>query len=115
MNVPDKYAPIKREFLRANNAPNMTKTLRKGRSQLKTTTPRLGRRKLNLFKEYRSFCSRLYKKERKIYYDALDRNSITDKKTILAFIIFSSFKIGYNKSKPQFKPRESLYSEYNHS
>ena len=100
MNVPDKYAPIKREFLRANNA---------------LYTPRLGRRKLNLFKEYRSFCSRLYKKERKIYYDALDRNSITDKKTILAFIIFSLFKIGYNKSKPQFKPRESLYSEYNHS
>ena len=80
----DKYAPIKRKLLRANHAPYMTKTLRKAimrRSQLETKYLKTKTKEnLNLYKKQRNFCSKLYKKERKRYYDTLNTKDITDNK-----------------------------------
>ena len=39
-----------------------------------------------LFKKQRNFCSKLYKEEKKKYYDALDIKNITDNKQFLKTI-----------------------------
>ena len=84
LEVLNKHAPIKNKFIRANHAPYMTKNLRKAimkRSQLETKymknkTPD----NLKLYKKHRNYCSKLYKKERKKYYNGLDLKCVTDNK-----------------------------------
>ena len=80
----EKHAPLKRKQLRANNAPYMTKTLRKAimkRSELKTKyLKQKTKESCQRFAKQRNYCSRLYKKERKKYYDNLDLKNITDNK-----------------------------------
>ena len=85
MEVINKHIPLKRKLLRANHAPYMTKLLRKAimrRSQLET---RYLKNKTNenlvLYKKQKNFCSKLYKKERKKYYNNLEMKNITDNKT----------------------------------
>ena len=84
INVLNKHAPLKKKFLRANHVPYMTKTLRKAimrRSQLQTKYFKNKSQKDYLaFKKQRNFCSKLYKKERKNYYNSLDIKNITDNK-----------------------------------
>ena len=84
LTVLQKHAPMKSKQLRSNNAPYMTKTFRKAimkRSELKTkyykykTTENCKK-----FKKQKNFCSRLYKKERKKYYENLDLKNVTDNK-----------------------------------
>ena len=62
----------------------MTKTLRKTimrRSQLQTKYfKNKSENNYLAFKKQRNFCSKLYKKERKKYYNSLDIKNITDKK-----------------------------------
>ena len=76
--------PLKKKFLRANHAPYMTKTLRKAivrRSQLQTKYfKNKSQNDYLAFKKQRNFCSKLYKKERKNYYNSLDIKNITDNK-----------------------------------
>ena len=82
--VLDKHAPIRKKLLRANHAPYITKTARKAimwRSQLeskflKHKTPE----SRQIYTKQRNYCSRLYKKERKKYYNSLNINKITDNK-----------------------------------
>ena len=75
ISVLNKHAPLKKKFLRANHAPYMTKTLRKAimrRSQLQTKYfKNKSQNDYLAFKKQRNFCSKLYKKERKNYYNSL--------------------------------------------
>ena len=84
INVLNKHAPLKKKFLGANHAPYMTKTLRKAimrRSQLQTKYfKNKSQNDYRAFKKQRNFCSKLYKKERKNYYNSLDIKNITDNK-----------------------------------
>ena len=80
----NKHAPLREIFFRANHTPYMTKTLRKTimrRSQLepkylKTKT----QTNLKLYKNYKNFCSKLYKRERRKYYESFDMKNILDSK-----------------------------------
>ena len=65
----DKHAPLKKKFVRGNQAPYMTKQLRKTimrRSELESKY--LKNKTIDnktKFKKQNNFCSKLYKKERK--------------------------------------------------
>ena len=71
IKVLNKHAPVK--ILRANHVPNLTKTLSKTimrrpqleRKHLKTKT----KGSFKEYKEQKSFCSKLYLKERKRHYN----------------------------------------------
>ena len=82
--VLNKHAPLKKKTIRGNNVPYMTKTLRKAimrRSELQTKYFKNGNvENLQTFKKQKNYCSRLYKKERKYYYETLGVNNITDNK-----------------------------------
>ena len=76
LSVLDEHAPLKKKTIRANHAPYLTKPLRKAimkRSELKTKYYKYpSDSNLKNFKKQRNFCSRLYKKERKKYYNNLE-------------------------------------------
>ena len=84
LQVLDKHASLRKKLLRANHAPYITKSVRKAimrRSQLeskflKHKTPE----SRQIYTKQRNYCSRLYKKERKKYYNNLNINKITDNK-----------------------------------
>ena len=84
LKILDKHAPMKMKSVRANQAPYMTKALRKAimtRSSLKNKLYKNFTHENNrAFKKQRNFCSRLYKKERKKYYENLNVKNITDNK-----------------------------------
>ena len=79
----DKHVPLKK-VLRANQAPYMTKTLRKAvlrRSQVrKKYFQNKSQRNYLLFKKQMNFCRKVYKKERKEYSDALYIKNFNDNK-----------------------------------
>ena len=70
--------------VRANQAPYMTKALRKAimrRSSLKNRLFKTFTQENNkAYKKQRNYCSRLYKKERKRFYENLDVKMVTDNK-----------------------------------
>ena len=76
IEVLNKHAPLKKKLLRANHAPYITKTLRKAimrRSQLETKYLKTKTQtNLKLYKKHNNFCSTLYKRERRKYYESLD-------------------------------------------
>ena len=78
----DKYAPIKKRLVRANEVPYMTKKLRKAisnRSRLENKYQKLRTTEsFNAFRKQRNFCSRLYKRERKDFYKKLDIKNYVD-------------------------------------
>ena len=78
------HTPIKKKLLRANHVPYMTKALRKAimkRSELESKyVKNKTSENLRSYKKQRNFCSKLYKKERKKYYERLDLNNVTDNK-----------------------------------
>ena len=80
----NKHALLRKKFLRANHAPYITKTLRKAimrRSQLETKYLKTKTRTdLKLYKKHKNFCSKLYKSERRKYYECLDMKNVLDSK-----------------------------------
>ena len=82
IKVLNKHALLKK--LRANHTPYFTKTLRKAimcRSQLETKYLKSKiQTKLKLYKKYENFFSKLYKRERRKYYESLDMKDILDSK-----------------------------------
>ena len=80
----NREAPLKKKLIRGSHAPYMTKALKKAimkRSELETKyLKNESIQNLNKYKKQRNFCSRLYKRERKKYYENLDLNVITDSK-----------------------------------
>ena len=84
LEVLHTHAPIKKKLLRANHVPYMTKALRKAimkRSELESKyVKNKTNENLKSYKKQRNFCSKLYKKERKKYYEMLDLKNVTDNK-----------------------------------
>ena len=84
LKVLEKHAPIKRKTVRANQAPYITKALRKAmmkRSELETKFYKTKTQSsYRAYKKQKNFVSRLYKKERKCFYTNLDLNKICDNK-----------------------------------
>ena len=78
------HAPVKKKVVRANEAPYMTKALRKAIANRSRLENQYYRKKTDDSKMYyikqRNFCSRLYKKERKKFYANLDTKNATDNK-----------------------------------
>ena len=76
MNLLDHYVPLKKKILRANNAPYITKKLRKAimkRSQLESIYGKtLTEKSLKAYKKQKNYVVRLYKKERKIFFNSLN-------------------------------------------
>ena len=80
----NKHAPMKEKYVRANNAPFMTKTL----SKAIMTRSRLRNRYLKnpttnnkaIYNKQRNFCVNLLRRVKKDYYNNLDQNLITDNK-----------------------------------
>ena len=84
IEVLNKHAPLRKKFLRGNHAPYITKTLRKAiirRSQLETKYLKTkSQTDLKLYKKYKNFCSKLYKRERRKYYESLHMKKVLDRK-----------------------------------
>ena len=80
----NKHAPLRKKFPIANHAPYITKTLRKviiRRSQLETKYLKTKTQTdLKLYKKHKNFCSKLYKRERRKYYESLDMKNVLDSK-----------------------------------
>lgn len=80
----EAHAPIKKKTVRANEAPYMTKALKKAiyrRSRLQNEYFH-NRTETNKseYRRHKNYCSKLYKKERKKYYSNLDITNILDNK-----------------------------------
>ena len=84
IEVLNKHAPLRKKLLRANHAPYITKTLRKAimrRSQLETKYLKTKTQTdLKLYKKHKNFCSKLYKRERRKYYEPLDMKNVLGSK-----------------------------------
>ena len=78
----NEQAPLKKRIIRANEVPYMTKSLRKAianRSRLENRYYTLKTKECkSAYKKQRNYCSRLYKKERKSFYENLDIKNILD-------------------------------------
>ena len=84
LKILNKHAPIKRRFIRANDVPYMTKALRKAimrRSQLETKFHKTRKKADQIAcRKQKNFVSRLYKKERKKFYNDLNLKDLADNK-----------------------------------
>ena len=85
MHVLNIHAPMKKKFIRGNNAPFMNKTLSKAfmhRSKLKNNfNKNPTEENKRLYKKQRNFCVSLLEKEKKKYYNNLDLKIFDDNKT----------------------------------
>ena len=83
--VLDKHAPLKKKMLRANHSSYVSKPLRKAimrRSYLeKIYFKKRTVDSLTKYKKQKNYCSRLYKKERKKFFDNLNPSIVEDNKT----------------------------------
>ena len=83
--VLDKHAPLKKKMLRANHSSYVSKPLRKAimrRSYLeKMYFKKRTVDSLTKYKKQKNYCSRLYKKERKKFFDNLNPSIVEDNKT----------------------------------
>ena len=101
--VLNKHASLKKKVLRPNHAPYVTIALRKAimkRSQLGKLYFKIQTTEsLKKYQKHNTFCSRLYKKERKKYLNTLDANKITDNKAFWKNIqpLFSEKRKSANK------------------
>ena len=86
--VLNRHAPMKKKFLRANEVPYMTKTLKKAIMNRSRFENRYYKTKSmedkNNYKRQKNYCMRLYKRERKRYYNNLDLKNVTDNRKFWA-------------------------------
>ena len=84
LDILNKHAPKKKRLIRANEVPYMTKTLRKAianRSRLENQFYKLKTEtSKRAYRKQKNYCSKLYKKERRKFYENLDIEKITDNK-----------------------------------
>ena len=85
IDVLNRHASIKKKVIRANHAPYVTKALRKAimkRSQLeKIYFKKRTQESFKKYKKQKNYCSRLYKRERKSFFESIDSSKMTDSKT----------------------------------
>ena len=105
MNLLDHHAPLKKKVLRANNEPYITKKLRKAimkSSQLESIyRETLTEKSLKAYKKQKNYVSRLYKKERKTFFDSLNPSVVSDNRKFWKTVklLFSSKASYGNKIK----------------
>ena len=105
MKLLDHHAPLKKKTLRANNAPYITKKLRKAimkRSQLENIYSKtLTEKPLKAYKKQKNYVSRLYKKERKMFFNSLNSSVISDNRKFWKTVkpLFSNKRNYGNKIK----------------
>ena len=84
IEILNKHVPMKKKLVRVDQAPCKTKALRKAimrRSELETKYFKLKTNDtLKVYKKQKNYCSRLYKKERKQFFENLDLSFIVDNK-----------------------------------
>ena len=84
LNTLEKHAPLKQKTLRANDAPYMTNALRKAimkRTELANKYHKTRQTEDYIkFRKHRNYVLRLYKRERKNYFNNLQKNDIEDNK-----------------------------------
>ena len=97
------HAPLKERFVRANNSPFMNKTLSKDvmtRSRLRNKFIRnpIHGNKVN-YTRYRNYCTGLFRKEKKLFYNNLDTNLVTDNRKLWKTVkpLFSEKHFSNNK------------------
>ena len=85
MDILNKNAKVKNKYIRANNAPFMTRKLSKAimnRSRLKNRFLKNPNSENELsYKKQRNYCVGLLKKEKKIYFSSLNMGNISDNKS----------------------------------
>ena len=99
--VLNRYAPLKEKYIRANNSPFMNKKL----SKAVMNRSRLRNKFLNLptdenrsnYNKYRNYCKGLFRKEKKLYYNNLSADLLTDNrkfwKAITPLFLRSTFAL----------------------
>ena len=84
MKVLNKHAPMKKKYVRGNNAPFMNQTLTKAfmhRSKLKNKyNKNPTEENKRVYNQHRNYCVSLLKKEKKKYYNNLDLTIFNDNK-----------------------------------
>ena len=85
MYLLNMHAPMKTKYIRANNGPFMNKILTKApktRSRLRNKYLKCpSNENETKYKKQRNYCTRLFKKEKKKFYDNVDISQITNNKT----------------------------------
>ena len=83
LKILDKYAPMKKKYLRANHATFMTKELRKSimmRSKLRNKFMQGKNEKSRIdYRKQRNLCVALVRRAKQQYFSSLDINLIADK------------------------------------
>ena len=99
----NQHAPLKERFVRANNSPFMNKPLSKAvmtRSRLRNKFIRnpIHENKVN-YTWYRNYCTGLFRKENKLFYNNLDTNLVTDNRKFWKTVkpLFSEKHFSNNK------------------
>ena len=114
-NVLDRHASEKKKVLRANSKPYVTKAMRKAimkRSELATKyRARPNEENQKAFKKQRNFCNRLYKKERRKYYNNLDLRKITDNRKFWNTVKPFLSNKGTNSQKISLKEGEEIVTD----
>ena len=98
-----QHAPLKKRLIRANNSPFMNKRLSKAvmtRSRLRnkfTKDPTDENRAI--FTRYRNYCTGLFRREKKLYYNNLDPKLVTDNRKFWKTVkpLFSDKHFSSNK------------------
>ena len=84
LNILNKHAPLKKKTIRANHAPYMTKALRKAIMKRTQLANKYHKTKLELdyriFRKHKNYVDRLYKREKKHFYQNLSINDLKDNK-----------------------------------
>ena len=84
LKVLEKHAPLKTKIIRGNHASYMNTALRKAimkRTQLQNKFYKSKKHDdLKAFRKQRNYASRLYKKQRKLYYNSMNLKNFTDNK-----------------------------------
>ena len=78
MNLLDHHVPLKKKILRANNAPCIFQKLRKAIQLEEIQWKTLTEKSIKEYKKQKCFISRLYKKERKMFFNTLNRSVVSD-------------------------------------
>ena len=84
MDILNNHAKVKMKYIRANNAPFMTRSLTKAimnRSRLKNRFSKNPNKENELrYKKQRNYCVNLLKREKKLYFSSLNIDSISNSK-----------------------------------
>ena len=83
LSILEEHAPLKKKLLHANQAPYVTKALRKAimRRLYLGTLYFKKPSSLKKYKKQKSYCTKLCKKERKAYFDKINPKNFSDNKS----------------------------------